>query len=103
MFILGLIGLLGASKSIHASGYRDISGRRNYPVMAKYDSNGILRYCSGKRAGKPVGGMKALKTTTTVRTQPVAKIMTYNSTAKSISEVDEVIKEMNKEIKAGTW
>ena len=24
--------------------------------LVKYDSNGILRYCDGKRAGKPVGG-----------------------------------------------
>jgi hypothetical protein len=61
VMILELLALLFMSKGIHSSGYRDISGRRNYPVMAKYDSNGILRYCSGKRAGKPVGGKKALK------------------------------------------
>jgi hypothetical protein len=55
--MLAFLALLFGSAAIHNSGYRDIStSRQNYPVMAKYDSNGVLRYCDGKRAGKPVGG-----------------------------------------------
>ena len=56
--MLGFLALLFGSGLFHASGYRDIStSRQNYPVMAKYDKDGILRYCDGKRAGKPVGGV----------------------------------------------
>ena len=55
--MLQFLALLFGSGIAHASGYVDVStSRQNYPVMAKYDSNGILRYCDGKRAGKPVGG-----------------------------------------------
>ena len=65
MVLLGLLALLGINQGLHASGYRDISTpRQNYPVMAKYDSDGILRYCDGKRRGKPVGGKKMLKNKT---------------------------------------
>jgi hypothetical protein len=57
--MLGFLALLFGSGVAHASGYRDVStSRQNYPVMAKFDKNGILRYCDGKRAGKPVGGVK---------------------------------------------
>jgi hypothetical protein len=57
--MLGFLALLFGSGVAHASGYRDVStSRQNYPVMAKFDKNGILRYCDGKRSGKPVGGVK---------------------------------------------
>ena len=60
--MLAFLALLFGSAVNHASGYRDIStSRQSYPVMAKYDSDGILRYCDGKRRGKPVGGKKMLK------------------------------------------
>lgn len=55
--MLSFLALLLGSAITHNSGYRDIStSRQNYPVMAKYDKDGILRYCDGKRRGKPVGG-----------------------------------------------
>ena len=74
MVLLGLLALLGINQGLHASGYRDISTpRQNYPVMAKYDSNGILRYCDGKRRGKPVGGKKML-TRQAVPTKPIKSV-----------------------------
>ena len=54
--MLAFLALLFGSGVSYNSGYRDIStSRQNYPVMAKYDKYGVLRYCDGKRAGKPVG------------------------------------------------
>ena len=55
--MLQFLALLFGDALGHASGYRDVSTpKQNYPVMAKYDKDGVLRYCDGKRAGKPVGG-----------------------------------------------
>jgi hypothetical protein len=57
--LLELLALLFAGKAVHNSGYRDVSKPwQNYPVAAKYDSKGILRYIGGKRNGKPVGGKR---------------------------------------------
>jgi len=57
--MLSFLALLFGSAIAHNSGYRNIqTPNQNYPVLAKYDSNGVLRYCDGKRAGKPVGGKR---------------------------------------------
>jgi hypothetical protein len=62
MGILGFLTLLFSSNAISNSGYVEISRpNQSYPVMAKYDSAGILRYVGGKRNGKPVGGLKAIR------------------------------------------
>ena len=98
MVLLGLLALLGINQGLHASGYRDISTpRQNYPVMAKYDSDGILRYCDGKRRGKPVGGKKML----TQRTTP-ANEDSLEQIHKEISELStwcDGIKEVCAEIR----
>jgi hypothetical protein len=55
--MLQFLALLLGSGISHASGYRDVSRpNQSYPIMAKYGSDGILRYCDGKRAGRPVPG-----------------------------------------------
>jgi hypothetical protein len=55
--MLQFLALLLGSGASYASGYRDVSrANQSYPIMAKYDKNGVLRYCDGKRAGKPVPG-----------------------------------------------
>lgn len=59
--MLQFMALLLGNSIMHESGYREISRPNQfYPVMAKYDKDGILRYCDGKRAGKPVGGKKSI-------------------------------------------
>lgn len=60
--MLAFLALLFASGVAHNSGYRDVSTpNQSYPVMAKYDKDGVLRYCDGKRRGKPVGGKKGVR------------------------------------------
>jgi hypothetical protein len=55
--MLAFLALLFGSAVSHASGYRDVSRpNQSYPIMAKYDKDGVLRYCEGKRYGKPVPG-----------------------------------------------
>jgi hypothetical protein len=58
--MLAFLALLFGDALAHSFGYRNIqTSRQNYPVMAKYDKYGVLRYCDGKRAGKPVGGKRS--------------------------------------------
>jgi hypothetical protein len=57
--MLAFLALLFGDAVSYNSGYRNIqTSNQNYPVMAKYDKNGVLRYCDGKRVGKPVGGKR---------------------------------------------